>query len=256
MNKEQLSELHSILKRSEEHALTCTIERGYSPGIIRLQIEKGFLTISVSSKMVKQAINVFELFLRRMYKEGFSLILNCDVYFHCPASAIIVDGEMIPVRIKEKRVAGDHGILILEIYGGTSKRVTKVLEGTKNHQWEASFEKVIPYLHSAANRIRKDRLKWEAWRQRMEEKERLRKEHEKMITDRASVVKSIINEVMLYERAETIRQYCNIVEQRMCKEDNEERITTARQIADWIDPTVDYIDELLSERYKVEDFLK
>lgn len=255
MNKEQLSELQSILKRSEEHALTCTIERGYSPGIIRLQIEKGFLTISVSSKMVKQAINVFELFLRRMYKEGFSLILNCDVYFHCPASAIIVDGEMIPIRIKEKRVAGDNGVLVLEIYGGTSKRVTKVLEGTKNQQWEASFEKVIPYLHSAANRIRKDRLKWEAWRRRMDEQERIRKEHEKMITDRASIAKSILNEVMLFKRAETIRQYCDIVERRMCMEVHNERTAIARQIADWIDPTVDYIDEILSERYVVEDFL-
>ena len=254
MNKEQLAELQSILKRSEEHALTCTIERGHSPGIYRLQIEKGYLTISVSSKMVKQAIKVFEIFLRRMFKEGFSLILNCDVHFHCPASAIVVDGEMIPIRLKEKRLPGDNSELALEIYGGTSRVATKVLRETKNQKWEDSFERIIPYLHSAAKRIRADRLEWEAWRQRMKEEERLRKKHEKMITDRASVVKSIINDVMLYERAETIRQYCDILEQRMCKY-QEERITIARQIADWIDPTVDHVDEILSERYKVEDFL-
>ena len=256
MNKEQLLELQSILKRSEEHALTCTIDYGHSPGIFRRQIEKGVLTISVSSKMVKQAIKVYELFLRRMYKEGFSLVLNCNAHFHSPASAIVVDGEMIPIRLKEKRLPGDNRVLALEIYGGTSRKVTKVLEETKNQKWEDSFEKVIPYLHGAAKRIRADRLEWEAWRRRMAEQERLRKEHEKLIADRASVVKSIINEVMLFERAETIRQYCDIVEQRMCKEDHEDRITIARQIADWIDPTVDYVDELLSERYNAEDFLE
>lgn len=255
MNKEQLSELQTILKRSEEHALTCTIDYGHSPGIFRHQIQKGYLTISVSKQQMKQAIKVFEVFLRRMYKEGFSLILNCDVYFHCPASAIIVDGEMIPVRLKEKKVAGNNGILALEIYGGTRRIATKVLEETKSQKWETLFEKVIPYLHSAAKRIREDRLKWEAWHRKMEEKERIRKEHEKLISDRASIVQSIISEVMLYKRAETIRQYCNIVEKGMYQKGSMERIAIARQIADWIDPTVDYVDKLLSERYDVEDFL-
>ena len=100
MNAKQEIELQTILRKSETHALTCTIDYGITTAIFRSQIEKGYLTLSVSSKMVKKAIKVFELFIRRMYKEGFSLILNCDTHFHCPASAIVVDGEVIPLRLK------------------------------------------------------------------------------------------------------------------------------------------------------------
>lgn len=269
MNTIPFSELESVLKRSEEHALTCTIDYGTSLGIYRRQIAKGFLTLAVSSKMMKQAIKVLDILLRRMYKEGFSLVLDCDTHIHCPASALVIDGELIPIRLKEKRaVQFDYsgkwkysryvptGVLALEIYGGTSSNYTKVLEETKNQKWEDSFEKIIPYLRGAAKRIKADRLETEAWRRKMEEQHRLRKEHEKLITERASVVQSIINDVMLYERAEVIRKYCDIAEERISSDEYKDKIAVARQIADWIDPSVDYEDEILSEKYSVNDFLR
>ena len=268
MNTIPYSELKSVLQRSEEHALTCTIDYGNSIGIFRCQIAKGFLTMAVSSKMMRQAIKVFGAFLKRMYKEGFSLVLDCNTHFHCPASALVVDGELIPIRLKEKRVFqfeqhgtckyrqfAPTGVLAFEIYGGTGSNFTKVLEETSSQKWEDSFEKIIPYLHRAAKRIRMDRLEWEEWHKKQEEQQRIRREHEKVITDRASVVKTIINDVMLYERAEVIRKYCDIVEKRMQSDTYKARIAIARQIADWIDPSVDYEDEILSERYDVKDFL-
>ena len=268
MTKEQKTELEAILKKSEIHAMTCTIDRGITNNIFRSQIEKGYLTVSVSSKMVGKAIRVFELFLRRMLKEGFSLTLDCRTHYHCPASAIVVDGEIIPVRLKEKRELrfkyygtskrGEYiptGVLAFEIYGGTSWEATKVLVASESQKWPQVFEGVIPYLHRAASRLKANRLASEEWHRKMQEEERKRKEHEQMIEKRASVVESIMHDVGLYEKAETIRRYCNIAEQLTSSEKDRERMATARQIADWIDPTTDYIDEILSVRYCVEDFL-
>ncbi len=262
------SELAAILKVSETHAMTCTIDSGITTSLVCRQIEKGHLTLSVSSKMVKKAIKVFELFLRRMFKEGFALSLDCRAHYHCPASAIIVDGEEIPVRLKEKRRLefeyhgtwryGQYvptGILAFDIYGGTRWDATKVLMESEERKWDDVFDDIIPYLHRAAVRIKANRIATEEWHRKMEEEERRRREHEKIITDRASVVKAIMHDVKLYEKAETIRRYCNIAEPHLSSDGYREKIAIARQIADWIDPTTDYVDIILSERYNAEDFL-
>ena len=262
------SELEAILRKSEQHAMTCTIDGGITDTLYRHQIERGYLTMSVSSKMVKKAVKLFERFLRRMFKEGFSLMLECRSYYHCPASAIVVDGELIPVRLKEKRELKSElhgtwrynqyipsGVLVFEIYGGTSRVATRVLMETQSQKWSDVFDNIIPYLHGAAKRIKEDRLKAEEWSRKWEEQERKRKEHEQMIKDRASVVESIMHDVELYEKAETIRRYCDTAEQLASSEEDKKRMATARLIADWIDPTTDYVDEILSERYSVEDFL-
>lgn len=262
------SELDSVLRKSEMHAMTCTIDYGTSTSLYRHQIQRGFLTIAVSSKMIMKAMKVFELFLRRIYKEGFSLILDCNSYIDCPASAIVVDGEMVPVRLKEKQALIRNyeghkgfnkyvptGALAMELYGGTTCKATKVLMEKDGQKWKDIFDGIIPYLHSAARRIKADRLEWEEWRRNMQEKERKRKEHEQMIKDRASIVESVMHDVMLYEKAETIRRYCDLFERHVRSDEHKDRLATARQIADWLDPMNDYVDDLLAEKYKVEDFI-
>ena len=248
--------------------MTCTIDSGITSSIFDRQIEKGYLTLSVSSKMVKRAIKAYEFFLKRMFEEGFTLIVDCRAHFHCPASALIVDGEEIPVRVKEKRELRNinqgrlrsreyvpSGVLAIEIYGGTRWGATRVLVETESQKWADVFEDVIPYLHGAAARKRVHRLELEEWHRKIKEDERRREEHEQMIKDRASVVESIIQEVKLYEKAKAIRRYCDIMEQQMGSDEYRDRVATARLIADWIDPTTDYEDEILSDRYDVEDFL-
>lgn len=267
MTLAQKTELNEILKLSEEHARNCTIDHYLTNSIYEMQIEKGFLTIAVSSKMVKKAVKLFEVFIKRMYREGFSLTLNCHSHYHCPASAIIVDGEEIPVRLKEKRKLVDRkddllgskqfvptGVLAIEIYGGTRWNVTRVLEETEDNKWTAIFDSVIPYLYKAAASIKKDRLEREAWYQKMVEEERRRKELEQMVKDRVSLVKNIMQDVRLYEKAGIIRQYCDTASRKgVCSDD---KLALAMQFADWIDPTIDYTDEILSEKYKPEDFLQ
>ena len=268
MNEIKLSELSIILKKSEAHASRCTIDHGTSSSIYRTQTQKGYLTLSVSSKMLKQAITVFEMFLKRMFMEGFSLTLDYDEHFSCPASALIVNGEMIPVRVKEKfsytttyeyhrawRESSPSGILALEIYGGTTGKLTKTLTERKDASWEVLFDDVIPYLRNAAERRKVARLEYEDWRRRMDAEIQERKAFEQKVRDRAAIAKSIVEDILLFERARTMKRYCDIVEQMPCTDEYRESLAIARSVADWIDPTKDYVDELLSTMYDVEDFL-
>lgn len=268
MNTHSLSELDGILKRSEAHALKCTIDRGITYRIYEEQIRTGYLTISATTKMVKKAIQLFDMFVRRMYKEGFSLILDYTEFYHCPASAIIVDGEKIPVRVKEKhdvkkegegilehKVLVPSGRLVIELYGGIHWNLSKTLVKPIGGNWKDVIETCIPYLHKAASQIREHRLYIEEQARERDEEERIRKEHKKMIMDKASVVKAVLNDAWLYERAQVIRRYCDYAEQVVDSEEYKEELVIARRAADWIDPTMDYEDELLSEMFSPEDFL-
>lgn len=262
------SDLEAVLQRSEAHALKCTIDNGMTSCIFRVQIEKGYITMAVSSKMVKKAIRALDIFLRRMYREGFSLIVDCNSHYHSPASAIIVDREVIPIRMKEKQRLEDAshgtwhykryvptGVLALEIYGGTKDEPTKVLMETNDSSWDVVSEDIIPYLRKAAKQIRENRLEVEEQQRKWQEEERKRKEHLQMIMDRASAVKSIMHDVFLYEKAEVIRRYCNLAETLITSDEYKDKVAAARRIADWLDPTNSYVDEILSEKYRAEDFL-
>ena len=55
--------------------------------------------------------------------------------------------------------------------------------------------------------------------------------------------------------AQVIRRYCDYAEQVVDSEEYKEELGIARRTADWIDPTTDYEDELLSEMFSPEDFL-
>ena len=261
------AELDALLKKSEAHASTCTIDYYNSSCLVRKQIEAGYLTIAVSSKMVKQAVRVYELFLKRMFKEGFLLMLDCRQYYHCPSSALVVDGESIPIRVKEKlamtTISDGHevrmtsqltGKLAVEIYA-SGHNPSKVLMETDNVKWNELFDNVIPYLKKASVRLKAARLENEEWHRRWEEEERLREEHQKAISERASLAKSILEDIWLYNRAEVIRRYCYMIEKKTLTEDYLKKLEVARAFADWLDPTVDYVDELLSEKFKASDFL-
>lgn len=267
MNTISAAELDALLKKSEAHASTCTMENYNTSSLVREQNQAGYLTIAVSPKMVKRAVKVFEMFLKRMFKEGFTLILDCERFYHCPASAIVVDGEAIPIRVKEKlaytttvdsygvnRHSHSSGELVVEIYT-SGRHPSKVLTETAESKWDELFDSVVPYLKKASIRLKAARLEYEEWRRRIDGQERLRKEHEQKIKDRASLAKSILEDIWLYNRAEVIRRYCNMVEKKTLTEEYLKKVEVARAFADWLDPTVDYEDELLSERYNASDFL-
>ena len=76
-----------------------------------------------------------------------------------------------------------------------------------------------------------------------------------MIRARAAQVKSILQDIYLYEQAKIIQDYCDMVEPLTKSENYLKKIQIARSFADWVNPTTDYEDELLSELYDAKDFL-
>ena len=94
-------QLMIALKSSETHARTCSVEDYNTKLGLMEQLRPGYLAITASKKMIKNAVRVYEIFLGRIIQEGFSISLNVPAAYRRPASGIIVDGEAFRVRVKE-----------------------------------------------------------------------------------------------------------------------------------------------------------
>lgn len=257
--------LPALLKRSEKHALEWSIERGAGNQFYHRQIEDGFLSMSVSSKTVKRAMRILEQVISRFYEAGFALTVERNRY-STPASAVIIDGEVAPFRIREIQVSHPNrkdnypsrilvptGKLVLELYAGYFEwKPSKLYADTEYTRLEDKIDDIVPYLKGAIFEMKQIHAIEEERRKRQEEEKRLREEHEQRIHERAAQVKSIIRDIRLYDRARVIRDYCDMVEP-IATQDYLRMIEVARRYADWIDVTVDYTDEL-SELYDITDF--
>jgi len=275
MDKKTREELEALLKKSQAHAEQCALGSGRNPDvlitreIVEMQNERGFLTISASAGMIPKSVELFRRFINKMYREGFSVTAENGSFYRRPASAVIVEGEAIPVRVKEpihleeipwgsetRKRWSPTGTLCLEIYGGMSDTPHKVLKGKTVKEVEAQFEDIIPYLRKAAARIRKEKAKRAIWEKLREENRRLEQEHEKKMTDRMDAVEELVHDAFLLKKAQEIRGYCDLMESHISDQEYLEKIRIVREVADWIDPTVDYTDALLAEKMDVSDVIR
>lgn len=261
-------QLKIALKISETHGRAYARESYNTPWHHKRQIEPGYLAISVSPKKVKDAVRVYDIFLSRMIQEGYTVDLESATSARKPSSAIIVEGKAFSIRVKEKyaylpgtggiwtsQTSAPTGVLTLEVYGIGSDKPARVLTASNDAEWEMKANDIIPYLKAAVeqDKIRSKESK-KYWKQR-EKEERIMKERVRIRQKRAEKAKSIIEDIRLFERAETMRKFCDIAAQRTQSEEYKQAIDVARSVADWIDPTTDYVDEILAERYKATDFM-
>ena len=259
-------QLKIALKSSETHARGCAFDTFNCKSRFQEQIEPGYLSISTSPRRVKKAIKVYKIFLTRMLQEGFYISMEHGDY-HTPASAIMVDGESFPVRVRETfcitpakssfetRTSKPSGKLVLEIYHGFCSKPSKVISATSDAEWAEKANAIIPYLRALVEQWKIQRIEDEPWERQEEEEERKREEKEKIISERAEKALSVLEDIRLFERAELMRKYCDIAMARASSEEYKETLTIARSVADWIDPTLDYEDEILAEKYDAEDFI-
>ncbi len=224
--------------------------------------------MSVSSKTIKRAMSILECVILKFYDAGFELTVDRDRY-RAPASAILYDNEIVSFRIREKQVSQmrtDNGyptrILVptgkleLELYAGYFEwKPSKLFADTDYTTLEDKIDDIVPYLKTAIEELKRIHQAEEERRIRQEEEKRLQKEHMQVIQARAALLKSILQDILLYEKAMVIRDYCDKIEPSVKSEDYLEKIKVARSFADWINPTTNYKDELLSEFYGVKDFL-
>ena len=260
--------LPALLKQSEKHALEWSIERGAGNQYYHFQIEQGFLSMSVSSKTIKRALRILERIITQFYEAGFALTVERN-RGGTPASAILYEGEIVPFRIREIQVSQPNrrdsypsrilvptGKLELELYAGYFElKPSKLFADTDYTKLEDKIDDIVPYLKEAIFELKQIHLREEERRIQQEEERRLRKEHEQMIRARAAQVKSILQDIFLYEKAKVIQEYCDMVEPLTKSENYLKKIQIARSFADWINPTTTYVDEILSEMFEVKDFL-
>ena len=96
----------------------------------------------------------------------------------------------------------------------------------------------------------------EIWQKAEREKELVRQEHQNRINDRRDAFCQVIGDGLLLRKAEEIRCCCDLIESRTTDSSYLEKTRIAREIADWIDPTTDYVDALLSEKMDVSDIIR
>lgn len=261
-------QLKIALSSSEKHARAWPI-KGYNFGsLLAEQVRPGFFAISVSEKMVKKAVQILSVFLERMLQAGLSLTLDGYHCYHGPASAIVLDDDHFPFRIREKleftttrgslgisRISKPSGILVLELHCGSEHKPSRTITITDDKALLAWADDLVPYMKKVAQENNEWRIANEPIERQKEEEERLRQEKIRLCQERAQRAKSILEDIRLFERAEMMRKYCDIAEQRTNSEDYKQTLDIARRVADWIDPTTDYVDDILAERYDATDFV-
>jgi len=263
-----IEQLKIALKSSETHARTCTVHHYNTPSNYRKQIEPGFFAISVSQKMVKMAVKVLEIFLTRLIHQGVSIDLASPGSYGCPASALVLERDHYPMRIKElyayQEVKDKYrtspekrptGRLVIEIYRSSRYRPAKTITANNEEEWSEKADRVILYMKAKIEEYNAHKAEYELWQRQREEEERIRQEKERILRERANIAKGVLEDIRLFERAETLRKYCDIADQRSTSEEYKKAIAIARSVADWIDPTTDYTDPILSQRYSASDFI-
>ena len=185
-------QLKIALKISETHGRAYARESYNTPWHHRRQNDPGFLAIAVSPKKVKDAVRVYEIFLSRMLKEGYTVDLESQISSRSPSSALVVDGEPFCLRVKEKyayepgsggvwssQTSVPTGVLTLEVYGIGSDKPARVLTASNDAEWEMKANDIIPYLKAAVEKSKLQEIESEKyWREREKEesimKERVR----------------------------------------------------------------------------------
>lgn len=208
------------------------------------------------------------LFLTRLIQQGVSIDLASPGSYGCPASALVLEGDHYPIRIKElfayQEVKDKYGTstekrptgrLVIEIYRGTRYRPAKTITANNDEEWPEKAESVILYMKARIEEYNAHKAEYELWQKQREEEERIRIEKERILQERADTAMGVIEDIRLFERAETMRKYCDIAEHRSSSEEYKKAIAVARSVADWIDPTTDYIDPILAQRYRASDFI-
>lgn len=266
LNTISKAELPALLKKSEKHALKWSIERDDNRSFFKWQVEEGYLSMSVSAKTVKRALMILERLIKQFYDAGFDLTVEQSRH-DVPASAFLYDGERVSFRLKEKQVRETTmkygypysvlvptGKLELEVYAGYFEwKPSKLYADTEYTKLEDKLDDVVPYVKGAIEELKRIHEEEEIERKEEEERARIEQEHEEALEERAQQVMSILDDIRLYHRAQVIRNYCDKVEPLVSSKDYLKKIELARRFADWIDPTIEYDDEL-SEMYDEEAF--
>jgi len=261
-------EIESWLKETEKTAQRWTCEYQLSQSTVMQQNSGGHFAMSVTKATYPRAMKLLRLLIRRFQKEGWSLDVSGTGHME-PASAVIVDGERIPFKIREKHtrvversgmwtsnVLKADGRLAVEFYKNGFSHQCKEYADTPYTKAEDKIDDMVVWLRKASVSVREDRLERERWQEENRERERIRQEREAMVKRRVETVQSVMKDFRRYRKAVEIREFCEALRLASHGDEGcETKVRTALEVADWLDPTVDYTDNLLEGRISLDTLL-
>ncbi|WAC12996.1 hypothetical protein [Dyadobacter pollutisoli] len=211
------------------------------------------LHISVSEGLIGRSLLIMDTFIKAMRKRGHDFLLEKGSY------KVVIVGETIDMALKESRnaVAGiepwqtrtfkPNGTLVFEF--GQGYTTTSCKDG-KLQKVEQQLSKLISKLELMGEHLKNEKEKWQIWRAKMAEEERVRKELEERKKLEIKSFRRLAKDASRWKESQMMREYIDQREHDALAENNmsEEMIAWldwARKKVDWSDPTVGSDDKWL-----------
>ncbi len=226
--------------------------------------QRGYLNITVSNQYVERALLFMNTLIKLLRSKTYNLIVRDN------GTYAVVDGEEIKVsfveKVKRKMIPGPHwntaeytpsGILAFRIDGESY--------GLNSYEWKDGREKIeqkldaiLSKLEFESKRLKDEREKWRLIREQSE-RERLDKvERQKNRDNELNKFKELLMKSKRHQEVVAIRAYIDAIEKSTIGREPMQEIVDwilwAREKANWYDPMIDKVDDVLQDVDK--DILK
>ena len=213
---------------------------------------KAPLNISVEQENLDRALRIYTTIIRLLKLRGHQIVAKDR--FHTYA---IVNEEEIPIHLSEKVPSGK---LKFEIPSSIYYRSSPIcVEDTSNTKIEDKILNIILKIEYEAISIKEYRAEQERRRQR-EEEERIRREQEeqkkreleKRRKNEMNELRAAIVSAKCYSLANILRDYREkyesfLAEKEFMNDEDKKKLHWLLKKIDWLDPFVEFEDELLTE---------
>ena len=231
---------------------------------------KSPLNIRVQQENLDRALRIFSTIIKVLRLRGHQIEAKDDMNTY-----VIVEEEMIPIKLyeKNKRIVNTEskysqyqfvpsGKLRFEILPEESYNSPTRIEDTSSSQLEDKIINIIAKIEYEAISIKENRKERERIRQKQEEERRIReleeqkrKEVEKRRKNEMKELKDAFLSAECYSLSNILREYVEkyesfLNEKDIINDEDIEKLNWLKRKIDWLDPFIDYEDELLTEEYK------
>lgn len=213
------------------------------------------LSISVAKENLSRALRFMDTFIKVMRNRGHTFIVENGTH-------VVINEEKVSLCLRElsKRIVIDDKNSSWQrtelvptnklIFIATFYFRTEVPFKDGRNPLEFQLENIVSKLEMKANEAKEYRLQNERSREEYREKERLRKEEENRRANELSEFRNLLLKSKRWKKAVDLRNYldsyeANAIQSGSLTEDKIKWLTWARKEADWYDPEIEAVDELL-----------
>lgn len=220
----------------------------------RSDYKKDVLSISVEEKNKNRALRIMNSLIKLLKYRGHSITKNYN------GTVAVVDNVEIELYLREatKRIPAENNYSSSK-YIPTGELVLKTGRYSSIKEWrdgkvplEDQLAKIIAKMEIDAQIENKWKEEARIKKILQDERDRIRKEFEKLRDDDLNKFKELIENSKRYQKVEMIRKYINTVK-NYSKENNtfdnkiQDWVEWANKKADWFDPLINAEDKLLDD---------